>query len=102
MAEMTIEKRADLFLGAMAEDDSREFLRGMFMEHMEQAVEAQVRELREALQPFAKYADKLVGAAKYQDCCPLRAAPELPPETPPTVGDCRKARQILSQTGADR
>ncbi len=58
MAEMTAEERADLFLEAMKEDRSRGFLRGMLMEHIEQAIEREREALCRTIEEACEFCDR--------------------------------------------
>ena len=62
--------------------------------------EAEVARLREALQPFADYADR-ADEIGFSDALSIRVHPNAAPHNRPTVGDCRKARQALAQQEKD-
>lgn len=52
----------------------------------------------EAARPFAEYAVRIdgnEGSRPYGDPCPMRLDPEMEPGTSPTLGECRRLRDLF-------
>jgi hypothetical protein len=62
-----------------------------------EAQSAALQEMREAMEPFAKFADEL--DAKFPDTAPLGLSPKRRIGSRPNFGDCRRARKALQAGG---
>lgn len=62
-------------------------------ESMMNSAREECERLRAALKPFADFAE--IHGPEFRDACPMRLAFTGQPNQPPTLGDCRRAAEVL-------